>query len=299
MKILSIKLTSWVLLAIFPIFVLAQDDSGSGSSDFGGDPFEGVDEGSIEGLQWDSEIVPEQATDLEPVNTEVQETKPEIQTQESGRSQSSVESAVEYAPLGMDIEEGVNSEVQNAIIEGIQLSTEDTDVPNEKIITGYFIFRDKPSSYFYEVKLREKKIVFEFNDTRTGSSPVPTASEPPILGFKIVQDKVDVNKEVKGLKPEWHDLIRVTFSMEDIPQIHVNDEYSVISFSFKWTTDQAKLPQYIVKDNTPKVILWSSIGVAGVGLGVAGYFIFRPEQGPEELKPLLKDDLPEHKFPTQ
>jgi hypothetical protein len=298
MKFLLIKFVSWVLLACFPLSVaIAQDDLEGGSSDFGGDPFEGVvDESIDQGLQWDVQESESEPLLEETPESSTQASEPVPHTPEAATAPepTNFESAVEYTPLGSVESEGTQSNVQNAIIEGIQLSSEDTDVPGEKIISGYFIFRDKPSSYFYEVKLREKKIVFEFNDTRTGSSPVPSASELPIKGFKIVQDKVDVNKEVKGLKPEWHDLIRVTFDMEAIPQIHVNDEYSVISFSFKWSTDPAKVAQYIVKDNTPKIILWSSAGVGGLGLGTLAYFLLRKEPGPEKLGPLSKEDLPLH-----
>lgn len=189
------------------------------------------------------------------------------------------------------------SSFQNAIIEGVQLTAEPGERPDEKIISGYFIFRDKPSSYFYEVKLREKKLIFEFNDTRVGSSPVPTASEPPIKGFIIEQGKIDVNKAVKGLMPEWHDLIRVVFDLEAVPDIHVNDEYSIITFSFKWTSDPEKQKKYIVKDQTPKVILWSSAGVGGVALGAVAYYFLRPDKNIKPLKDLPTDDLPIRELP--
>lgn len=188
------------------------------------------------------------------------------------------------------------STFQNAIIEGVQLTAEPGAQPDEKIIAGYFIFRDKPSSYFYEIKLREKKLIFEFNDTRVGSSPVPTASEPPIKGFIIEQGKIDVNKAVKGLKPEWHDLIRVVFDLEAVPDIHVNDEYSIISFSFKWTTDPSKQSKYVIKDQTPKIILWSTAGVGGIALGAVAYFMLKPPPPSTELEVLPDDDLPEHTF---
>ncbi len=183
---------------------------------------------------------------------------------------------------------------QNAIIEGIQLTSEPGTIPDEKIVAGYFIFRDKPSSYFYEVKLREKKLIFEFNDTRVGSSPVPSVSEPPIKGFVIEQGKIDVNRTVKGLKPEWHDFIRVVFDLEAVPEIHVSDEYSIISFSFKWTTDPQKQIKYIVKDQTPKIILLSTAGVGGIALGSVAFFFLRPPQVEKPLSPLPCDDLPRH-----
>jgi hypothetical protein len=186
---------------------------------------------------------------------------------------------------------------QNAIIEGVQLTAEPGSHPDEKIVAGYFIFRDKPSSYFYEVKLKEKRLIFEFNDTRVGSSPVPTASESPIKGFVIEQGKIDVNKAVKGLKPEWHDLIRIVFDLEAVPEIHVNDEYSIISFSFKWSSDPDKQAKYTLKDQTPKVILWSTAGVGGIALGVVTYFLLNPNEDEKPLTALPTDDLPGHNIP--
>jgi hypothetical protein len=172
--------------------------------------------------------------------------------------------------------------VQNAIIEGVQLSAEPGDKADEKVVSCYFIFRDKPSSYFYEVRAKEKKIIFEFNDTKASAAPVPSTAEPPITGFTVEQRKVDVNKDVRGLKPEWHTQIRVVFSVDYIPEIHVNDEYNIISFSYKWSTDPNKVNQYVVKDNTKKIMLVSTASVGGVGAGIlTWYLFFRPQHPPE------------------
>ena len=182
--------------------------------------------------------------------------------------------------------------VQNAIIEGVQISAEPGDKEDEKVISCYFIFRDKPSSYYYEVKMKEQKIIFEFNDTRASSAPVPSVAEPPITGFTIEQRKIDINKDVRGLKPEWHTQIRVVFNIDHIPVIHVNDEYNIISFSYKWTTNPEKIDQYIVKDNTKKIMLWSTASVGGVATGILGWYLFfRPK--PEERGPIDINDLPE------
>lgn len=182
----------------------------------------------------------------------------------------------------------VNSDdlpIQNAIIEGVQISKEPGDNKDEHIVSGYFIFRDKPTSYFYEIKTKEKKLIFEFNDTKTGASPVPQVSEPPIKGFTIEERKINVNKDVVGLKPEWHDQIRIIFDLEAVPQIHVNDEYSIISFSYKWTTNPEKKAQYIAKDKSMLPVWLSISSLAGIGTGVLLYFLLhkKPSQEPEEL----------------
>jgi hypothetical protein len=185
--------------------------------------------------------------------------------------------------------------VQNAVIEGIQLSSEPGKEPGENIVTCYFIFRDKPSSYFYEVKKGQKKLVFEFNDTQKGSSPIPSAKQVPIEGFEVEQKKIDINKEVKGLTPEWHDLVSVSFSLSAIPQINVTDEYNVISFTYKWSNDPAKAAKYTVKEGKTNGIAVTSIGILGAGLvGVGLYYLIHKPPPPGAPGPLDTSDLPSH-----
>lgn len=232
----------------------------------------------------------------EPFDFSSDNDEPAFQDEPGATSSNSYE-ADAPAPAPAPLSGAEESGFQNAIIEGVQLTAEPGAVPDEKVVAGYFIFRDKPSSYFYEVKLKEKKLIFEFNDTKVGSSPVPTASESPIRGFIIEQGKIDVNKAVKGLKPEWHDLIRVVFDLDAVPEVHVNDEYSIISFSFKWSNDPSKQSKYAVKDQTPKIILWSTAGVGGIALGVLAYFMLNDEQE-TPLTNLSSDDLPKHPNPS-
>jgi hypothetical protein len=186
-------------------------------------------------------------------------------------------------------------DIQNAVLEGIQLSSEPGEKDHEIIVGGYFIFRDKPTSYFYEANLKEKKIVFEFNDTEMGASPIPSAKEPPIEGFRIEQTRINVNEEIQGLNPEWHDVVRVSFFMEAIPHIIVKDEYSIISFSFKWSTDPDKIKAYAQENKTGKVVLFSMLGLGAVGGGILAYFLSQPEPPPPTVpQPLSTDDLPKH-----
>jgi hypothetical protein len=190
-------------------------------------------------------------------------------------------------------DQDATSVVQNAVLEGIQISAEPSNDHGEKIVTCYFIFKDKPSSYFYGVN--KKKLVFEFNDTQKGSSPIVPSAEPPLEGFVIEQKKVDVNKEVKGLNQEWHDLIEVSFDLTKIPRIEVKDEYNVISFSYKWTTDPGKEKDYELKEEShSKAVVLGTVGAGGlIAGGVVWYFLtHKPSSGPEGPIPI--DDLPTH-----
>ena len=266
---------------------MAQDwdvgtESEDGTDPFGGDPFGEMINQDNE-IQWD---LPE----------EQQGPPPELPSQTSTPSPSPSynEAQSNYSTDSYGSESSVENIVQNAIIEGVQITTELSEVPDEKLISVYFIFRDKPSSYFWEIKPRENNVVFEFHDTKTGTSPVPSVSESPIKGFTIEEGKIDINKDVRGLKPEWRDRIKVIFNMEAIPEIHVNDEFSIVSFSFKWTTDPSKVEKYIVKDNTKKIILLSSAGVGAVGLGALIFYLATKPEPPPPLGLLSIDDLPLH-----
>ncbi len=187
--------------------------------------------------------------------------------------------------------------VQNAVLEGIQVSSEPSKEANENVITCYFIFRDKPSSYFYEVKRKTNKLVFEFNDTQKGSSPVSSQKLSPIEGFELEQSKIDVNKDVKGLNPEWHDMVSVTFSLSAIPKISVADEYNVISFNFKWSSDPSKVKALVDQQgkSNPGVIVGVGSGIVVAG-GIAAYFILKSMKhgGGETIGPLDTTDLPSH-----
>lgn len=289
MRFRSFRIISFFLLIWFPVFqftVLAQEWSGAEESDnpFGGDPFGGM-------IYDDEEATWETDEGITTDNQIESDSSQTVTGQDNSGSLYESSPSVTSSSYSGNYSE---SPVQNAIIEGVQIVSEKGKSEEEKIISCYFIFRDEPTSYFYESKLRDKKIIFEFNDTRMGSSPIPSISENPINGFSISQDKIDVNADVRGLLPEWHDVTKVVFDMENIPIIHVNDsEYSIISFSFKWTTNPQKVEEYIVKNNTPKIILWSSIGVGALGLGTLA-LLLRPDPEPEPLKPLLDDDLPIH-----
>ncbi len=186
--------------------------------------------------------------------------------------------------------------VQNAVLEGIQLSSEASNDRGEKTVTCYFIFKDKPSSYFYEIKKKIKKLVFEFNDTEKGTSPIVSTGEPPLEGFSVEQKKIDVNKEVKGLNQEWHDLISVTFDLTKIPRIEVKDEYNVISFSYKWTIDPDKEKDYeIGEDSRNKTVVFGTIGAGGlIGGGILWYFLTHKGPSSQPEGPLSTKDLPNH-----
>ncbi|MBN1130277.1 MAG: hypothetical protein JXA71_14895 [Chitinispirillaceae bacterium] len=299
MKNLSIKFLFTALLALcFTFFggtVLGQDEEEELAQEEQADK---VMQEQMEQVLEEEEQKKEEELDLPPIDESMYSDEPAPKKVESKKEpppdlgpEPVLEPEPDLGPEPVFSSTESDALVQNAIIEGVQLSAEPGDKEDEKVVSCYFIFRDKPSSYFYEMKKREKKIIFEFNDTRASAAPVPSTAEPPITGFTVEQRKVDINKDVRGLKPEWHTQIRVIFKLDKIPDIRVSDEYNIISFSYKWTTDPSKEDQYVVKDPTKKIMFWSGAGLATAGVSTLVWYFLRPgPKGPEEIS---IDDLPD------
>jgi len=182
----------------------------------------------------------------------------------------------------------------DAIIEGLQVSVDKGTVQDEIIVTCYFIFRDKPSNFFYNIDRKENRLTFEFVDAKTGTSPIAALEQAPIREIVIEEDQTDVNKSIKGLNPEWRDVIRISFDLDYLPVISVTNEQNIISFNYKWTTDSERIPQYLYKDKFP-LLFWGSAGVLGsIGIGILTYFLTKKDPEPES-NVLTVDDLPNHK----
>jgi hypothetical protein len=283
MRTISVKL----LVLVCGSFALLSAQSGGSSDPFSGDPFGGLAVDSILPPLTDTTSVPS-GDDPFGTSSGTGSTNPvdQVPMQNNLNQTTNLFADVESSSL--------DANVQNAVIEGIQITADKGSTPEEKIVSGYFIFRDKPSHYFYDVNLRQKKITFEFQDTKASAAPVPSVAEAPIKGFSIVSDRIDVNKTVKGLNPEYHNVIRVVFDLEGVPDIKVNDEYSIITFSFKWTNNPALVSRYTMKDPTKKIVWWSVgiVGAAGVG-GAAAWFFTKPPP-PQPLEDLSIADLPVH-----
>jgi hypothetical protein len=188
--------------------------------------------------------------------------------------------------------EGDTVIAQSATLEGIQTTSQTGKMPAENNVSYFFVFKDKPSSYFYEFDMKNKKLIFEFNDAQLADSvsqnPVQNA---PVTGIVVTQKKVDVNSQVKGLTPEWHGLVTITLSLTKIPHINVKDDKNIISLNYLWTSDTAQEKNYESQNTTgkKKYLLWGAIGGVGVA-GIAAGII--AGSGKSQSSQLSTSDLP-------
>ena len=100
---------------------------------------------------------------------------------------------------------------------------------------------------------------------------------------------------MKGLNQEWHDLISISFDLTKIPRIDVKDEYNVISFSYKWTTDPGKEKDYEIReDSRSKIVVLGSVGAGGlIAGGILWYFLTQKSSAGQEGQ-ITINDLPLH-----
>jgi hypothetical protein len=181
---------------------------------------------------------------------------------------------------------------QYAVLEGIKLSTQAGKTASEKNVTWYFVFKDKPSSYFYEFDKKNKQLVFEFSDAQATMDSIHSLQDAPVSGFEVIQKKVDANREVKGLTPEWHGLVTVTFRLNKIPKISVKDDNNIVSLNYLWTSDTALEKNYeSLVPAKKKYVLWGTIGLGAVGI-TAGVIAASSKSGKNNDNQLSTGDLP-------
>ncbi len=154
-------------------------------------------------------------------------------------------------------------------IEGVQYVTQPSQKEKGgKEISIMFLLTKRPSAYFNYYDAQKKAVVFDFYDTHVGQSIMTPIHDPPFTNSTIQSLKVDLNKDVEGLKPDIRDVVRVSlFTPYDL-QYDVQDDESVIAMNFKWS------PAIEQKfKNQKKAIYWKfplALAAAG-GLGFAAY----------------------------
>jgi hypothetical protein len=180
-----------------------------------------------------------------------------------------------------------------AVMEQIMVAELADSIPGETTIGCFFIFKNRPRSFVYNVVKSEMKLIFEFNSAKIGSAPFPSIAQPPIKGFSVTQDTVNMNNRSTKQKPEWHVLTRVVFDLEVIPDIVITDDKSIISFTYKWTQGRSKQKTVFIQSLKKRGLLYASIGVGGAAAG--GLLVYLTHQSRSEPAPA---DEPLGKLPT-
>ena len=182
------------------------------------------------------------------------------------------------APTKTKEEEGVI-----CTIEGVQFSKKDGPTEGSKELTIVFLLTEKPSAYFNYYDPLKKSVVFDFYDTRIGESIMDPIHEHPINNSTVELFKLDLNKDVAGLKPDIRDVVRVSLFTPFDLEYELQEDYGVITMSFKWNKKTERA--FSRKKNA---IFWQlplALGALG-GAGYAGYhYFYKPQEKPSDFLP--------------
>jgi hypothetical protein len=158
-------------------------------------------------------------------------------------------------------------------IEGVQYVKKENE-KGMRDVSIVFLLTEKPSAYFNYYDPERKAIVFDFYDTHIGESIMEPIHESPISNSTIETSKIDLNKDVAGLKPDIRDVVRVTLYSPYDFEYDVQEDESVITMNFKWS---GKMERQLVAKK--RAFYWQfplALAAAG-GAGYAAYWYFGPK----------------------
>jgi hypothetical protein len=188
------------------------------------------------------------------------------------------------APTRTKDEEGVI-----CTIEGVQFTKKPGPSEGSKELSIVFLLTEKPSAYFNYYDPVKKAVVFDFYDTHIGESIMEPIHEYPITNSTVELFKLDLNKDVAGLKPDVRDVVRVSlFTAYDL-EYDIQEDYGVITMNFKWNK---KVENKFKRKS--RAIYWElplALAVVGGG-GYAAYKYFYKEDPPK--MDFLSDPPPDH-----
>jgi hypothetical protein len=120
------------------------------------------------------------------------------------------------------------------------------DIKEVKVL---FIFSDEPvfgTTFFDYFDSAANTLVLDFYDNLIGSSELANITVPPIIGTRIEEVKVDLNRDVHGLKPDMRSVVRIEFLLEKpFPYELEQDEFNNLTLKFKWDNKTEKVYKHL------------------------------------------------------
>jgi hypothetical protein len=134
----------------------------------------------------------------------------------------------------------------NAILVGIKSKSSSGEKVSELNISYELNLTKKPSNFFYEFNLKDKLLILELFDTKKKANLDTSELQPPIFGYYVEKNKIDLNAGGKEGKPDWHDETKVVFKLNHHPKIVVEEKNNAILINYKWSSDSSKIKEYVV-----------------------------------------------------
>jgi hypothetical protein len=169
---------------------------------------------------------------------------------------------------------------EKAQLVGVQLESKPGATKDETMSDISFIFIDRPTAYYHSQK--DNTLTVEFYDAVIGAEALPRIKQPPFTDCMIANEKLNVNKDIEGMAPDFKDVVRVTFTLEAGVQIDytMTDDFNVVTLSSTWS----KTGSIVSKKTQKKSKLWMWIvgGVVGVSGAAAAYLLLTGETTPPQ-----------------
>ena len=185
---------------------------------------------------------------------------------------------------------------EKAQLVGLQLESRPGATKDETMTDISFIFIDRPTAYYHNLK--DNILAVEFYDAVIGSEELPRIKQPPFTDCKIANEKLNVNKDIEGMAPDFKDVVRVTFALEAGVQIDytMTDDFNVVTLSSTWS----KTGSIVTKRTTQKSKMWMWIvgGVVGVSGAAAAYLVLTQKTDTVVKTPEIWDP-PEPRLPPK
>ena len=185
---------------------------------------------------------------------------------------------------------------EKAQLVGVQLESKTGATKDETMTDISFIFIDRPTAYYHSQK--DNVLTVEFYDAVIGAETLPRIKEQPFTDCMIAMEKMNVNKDIEGMAPEFKDVVRVAFTLEAGVQIDYTmaDDFNVVTLYSTWSRTGSIVSMKTAKKS--KLWMWVVGGVVGVSGAAATYLILSQKSDTVEKNP-EKWDPPEPRLPPK
>jgi hypothetical protein len=147
-----------------------------------------------------------------------------------------------------------------------------------------FIFIDQPSAYYHYQN--ENLLTIEFHDAVLCKGEPPATIQSPFADCRIFQGKVNINRGIKDLVPDFKDVLRIDLTIEDGVKMDLTSsiDFNVVTLSTAWTKSAKIL--FDKPEERSKWWVWVVGGVVGATGGIIAYLMTREEAEPDTTESL-------------
>ncbi|MFP4522599.1 MAG: hypothetical protein ACLFQK_10675 [Fibrobacterota bacterium] len=180
----------------------------------------------------------------------------------------------------------------DAVLKGFSAVTQKGQKLGERKTVIRMEFIGKPTSYYHGFNQADTALEFEFYDAGLHKyKDYEGLDDLPFRSTEVFEDSVDLNKDIKGIRPDVRDVVRIRFKLFEEVEFEVYDEYNRIIAELSWNTDPKKNIRYIRESSKKRKLYLGIAGGATAGI-VAAIVASAIIEGTPEEEDDAKTELP-------